>query len=110
MGGVWHWHGVDESQAPDLEYSAAQMRSSAHLENVSVMMMVRRGDDLQQRESNVNGNSGRNINEEITLRDLNEGQKQSVLEEGSGSLDNNESEGNFASINPHFPLCHSHQQ
>ena len=110
MGGVWHWHGVDESQAPDLEYSAAQMRSSAHLQNVSVMMMVRRGDDLQQRESNVNGNSGRNINEEITLRDLNEGQKQSVLEEGSGSLDNNESEGNFASINPHFPLCHSHQQ
>ena len=95
MGDIWHWHGVDESQIPDFEYSAAQMRSSAHLQNVSVMMMVRKGDDLQQRESNVNGNSGRNMNEESTLRDPNEGQKQSVLEGGSGSLNKNGSEGNF---------------
>ena len=95
MGDVWHWHGVDESQSTDFKYSAAQMRSSAHLQNVSVMMMVRKGDDLQQRESNVNGNSGRNMNEESTLRDPNEGQKQSVLEGGSGSLNKNGSEGNF---------------
>ena len=96
MGDAWHWHGVDESQTPDFQYSAAQMRSSAHLQNVSVMMMVRRGeeDDLQRCESNVNGYNGRDMNEEST-RDLNEGQKQSVLEGGSGSLDKNESKGNF---------------
>ena len=97
MGDVWHWHGVDESQIQDFEYSSAQMRSSAHLQPVSVMMMVRRGEKvhLQQRESNANGNSGRNMNEESTVRDLNEGQKQSVLEGGSGSLNKNGSEGNF---------------
>ena len=96
MGDIWHWHGVDESQSTDFEYSAVHVRSSAHLQNVSVMMMVRRGDDLQQRKSKVNGvNSGRNMNGESTVRNPNEGQKQSVLEGGSGSLDKNESEGNF---------------
>ena len=58
MGDVWHWHGVDESQSPDFEYSTVQMRSSAHLQNVSVMMMVRRGErvDLQPRESSAVSN------------------------------------------------------
>ena len=37
----WHWHGVDDSQGQDFEYSADQMRSYAHLRNVAVMMMVR---------------------------------------------------------------------
>ena len=96
MGDVWHWHGVDESQIQDFEYSSAQMRSSAHLQHVSVMMMVRRGEKVhqQQRESNANGNSGRYMNEESTVRDP-KGQKQSVLEGGSGSLNKNGSEGNF---------------
>ena len=49
MKEIWHWHGVDVSQLPDFDYNAAQMRSSAHLKNVVVMMLVRRGgrDDLQ---------------------------------------------------------------
>ena len=37
------------------------------------------------------------MNEESTVRGPNEGQKQSVLEGGSGSLDKNASEGNFCS-------------
>ena len=64
MGDVWHWHGVDESQPPDFEYSAAETRSSAHLKNVSVMMMVRRGEkvDLQPLKSS----SVSNQNEEMS--------------------------------------------
>ena len=37
----WHWHGVDDGQGQDFDYSADQMRSYAHLRNMAVMMMVR---------------------------------------------------------------------
>ena len=40
-GDGWHWHGVDDSQDQDIEYTADQMRSYGHLRNMAAMMMVR---------------------------------------------------------------------
>ena len=71
----WWWHGVDESQAPDFKYSTEQMRSSAYLSNVTVLMMVRMGERCdqpvtRQEAPNWNNKNGKERNE---TRDENDG-------------------------------------
>ena len=65
----WWWHGVDDSQGPDIKYTAEQLHLSAHLRDVVVMMMVRMGEEsdcqgTEQEQANWNHHQGQRKQEE----------------------------------------------
>ena len=54
----WWWHGVVDDQGPDFQYNAEQMRSSGHLSDVAVMMMVRIGEKSNCQETEQEHDQG----------------------------------------------------
>ena len=50
--GEWWWHGVVEGQAESFKYSPAQVNASRHLQDASVLMMVRVDGD-RDRQANA---------------------------------------------------------
>ena len=65
----WWWHGVDDSQGPDLKYTAEQLHSSAHLRDVVVMMMVRMAEEsdcqeTEQQQANLTKDQGQRKQED----------------------------------------------
>ena len=69
----WWWHGVDKSQGPDFCYNAEQIASGAHLQEVTVMMMVRMGETNDGQES---GQTHDNLNCEQEQSEQGEGGSQ----------------------------------
>ena len=90
--GGWWWHGVDESQGSDFKYCTEEMHSSAHLKNLTVMMM-RIGERCDQpvtcqNVQNLNTNkSGKTRNETRDERTQNLNNLSRVSSKGSSSGD-----------------------
>ena len=66
--GEWWWHGVVEGQAESFKYSPAQVNASRHLQDASVLMMVRvDGDRDRQADAVEDGDQQDNqIGESVT--------------------------------------------